>query len=107
MGRPRSRAAPWPLVPFAWCRSPSRYTTSSRSSHKRITPSLAHELPFTPAIVSTPGEVTMAESVFGVLFLAALVGPVLTVIGGVALLALPINHSPRPFVATKRLVAHP
>ena len=49
----------------------------------------------------------MAESVFGVLFLAALVGPVLTVIGGVALLALPINHSPRPFVATKRLVAHP
>jgi hypothetical protein len=49
----------------------------------------------------------MAESVFGVLFLAALVGPVLAVIGGVALLAFPINHSPRPFVATKRLVAHP
>ena len=48
----------------------------------------------------------MVENVFGVLFLAALAGPVLAVVVGVLMLAWPVKKASRPFVALGHAPAH-
>jgi hypothetical protein len=48
----------------------------------------------------------MVENAFGVLFLAALAGPVLAVVVGVIMLAWPVRKARRTFVAARHASAH-
>ena len=48
----------------------------------------------------------MVENVFGVLFLAALVVPVLAVVAGLIMLAWPLKKASRPSVPARHAAAH-
>ena len=49
----------------------------------------------------------MVETLFGVLFLAALAAPVLAVVIGGIMLAWPVMKASRPFVPARHAAVHP